>query len=66
MISTVEYIGAGYSSIPLTYVLHFPFENEINSFAGIMGIYFFLGLLLLVAGIIMDTLADNGALNPKP
>ena len=46
----------GYSSIPLTYVLHFLFKNEMNSFAGIMGIYFFLGLLLLVAGIIMDEL----------
>ena len=49
-------LAFGWASIPLAYVLHFPFDNDMNCLASQMGGYFFVGLVFVLAGIILETL----------
>ena len=50
----------GASAIPLAYLLHFAFANEMNALAAQMGIYFFFGISQIIAGTVLRGLAALG------
>ena len=50
----------GASAMPLAYVLHFAFANEMNALAAQMGIYFFFGISQIIAGTVLRGLAALG------
>jgi LSD1 subclass zinc finger protein len=50
----------GAAAMPLAYLLHFPFANEMNALAAQMGIYFFFGVAQLIAAAVLRGLAALG------
>ena len=50
----------GASAMPLAYLLHFAFANEMNALAAQMGIYFFFGISQIIAGTVLRGLAALG------
>jgi ABC-type Na+ transport system ATPase subunit NatA len=50
----------GAAAMPLSYLLHFAFANEMNALAAQMGIYFFFGVAQLIAGAVLRGLAALG------
>ena len=50
----------GASAMPLAYLLHFAFANEMNALAAQMGIYFFFGIAQIIAGTVLRGLAALG------
>jgi ATP-binding cassette subfamily A (ABC1) protein 1/ATP-binding cassette subfamily A (ABC1) protein 3 len=50
----------GAAAMPLAYLLHFPFANEMNALAAQMGIYFFFGVAQLIAATVLRGLAALG------
>jgi len=50
----------GLAAIPLAYLLHFPFGDEMNALAGQMGVYFFFGVGQLIAAVVLVGLSALG------
>ena len=48
------------SAIPLAYIFHWPFENNMAALAAQMGTYFFFGVAQLIAGVVLAGLAAAG------
>ena len=48
------------SAMPLAYLLHFAFANEMNALAAQMGIYFFFGIAQIIAAAVLRGLAALG------
>ena len=50
----------GAAAMPLSYLLHFAFSDEMNCLAAQMGLYFFFGIAQLIAAVVLQGLAALG------
>lgn len=46
----------GFASIPLAYLLHFGFTDEMNNFVGQLGSYFVLGFVFICIAVILESM----------
>jgi ABC-type multidrug transport system ATPase subunit len=49
----------GWAAVPLAYLLHFPFQSEMNCFVGQLSVYFFFGFAFIISGIVLETIGQN-------
>mmetsp|Transcript_4100 Transcript_4100/g.5426 ORF Transcript_4100/g.5426 Transcript_4100/m.5426 type:complete len:1767 (-) Transcript_4100:194-5494(-) len=53
----------GLSSIPLSYLLHFPFRTPMNCLVAQMSLYMFLSMTFIIVVVVLEMVGTSGAMN---